>query len=150
MQLRVREFIDWHCLLSPGMRVLIGVSGGSDSVALLHLLRTLAPGYGLELHVVHLNHMLRPEAAEDAAFVRKLAHRWGLPATIGCAKVCSLAGRLKIGLEEAGRLRVTGCSTSLPIGSVPSGSLWPTIKATRWKRCCSTSSAAPGRAAWPG
>lgn len=83
---------------------MVGVSGGADSVGLLLLLRELVPEYNLLLHVVHLNHMLRPEAAVDAAFVQQLAHQWGLPITIGYARVRAVAGRLRIGIEEAGRL----------------------------------------------
>lgn len=101
---KVRSFCDRHGLLGPGMKVVAGVSGGADSVCMLQLLRELAPEYGLQLHVVHLDHMLRPESGADAAFVRQLAGRAGLPATIGCARVGAIAGRLGIGIEEAGRL----------------------------------------------
>jgi tRNA(Ile)-lysidine synthase len=86
------------------MRVVAGVSGGIDSVCMLQLLRDLAPEYSLELHVVHLDHMLRPESGADAAFVRQLAGRAGLPVTVGHARVGAIAGRLGIGIEEAGRL----------------------------------------------
>jgi tRNA(Ile)-lysidine synthetase-like protein len=86
------------------MRIVVGVSGGADSVCLLQVLCQLAQEYGLQLHVAHLNHMLRPEAAADAAFVQELAHRRGLPVTVGYARVGAIAGRLRLGLEEAGRL----------------------------------------------
>ncbi len=101
---RIRSFSARHGMFSPGMKIVVGVSGGADSVGLLQVLRQLAPEYGLQLHVVHLNHMLRPEAADDAAFVRQLAHRLGLPATIGCARVGAIARRLRTGTEDAGRL----------------------------------------------
>jgi tRNA(Ile)-lysidine synthase len=91
-------------MFGRGMKVVVGVSGGSDSVGLLQVLRQFAPEYDLQLHVVHLNHMLRPEAADDAAFVRRLARRLNLPVTIGCARVGAIARRLRIGIEEAGRL----------------------------------------------
>ena len=93
-----------HGMFGRGMKVVVGVSGGADSVGLLQVLCQLAPEYDLRLHVVHLNHMLRPEAADDAAFVRRLARRLNLPVTIGCARVGAIARRLKTGIEEAGRL----------------------------------------------
>jgi tRNA(Ile)-lysidine synthase len=101
---RVRSFSARHGMFGYGMRIVVGVSGGADSVGLLQVLRDLAPEYDLQLHVVHLNHMLRPEAADDAAFVRQLAHRLGLPVTTGCARIGAIAGRLRTGIEDAGRL----------------------------------------------
>ena len=80
---RVREMIERYGLLGPGDRVVVAVSGGRDSVCLLHLLRSLAGAWDLSLHVAHLDHALRGAAGRrDAAFVRRLAARWNLPATI--------------------------------------------------------------------
>jgi tRNA(Ile)-lysidine synthase len=59
--------------------VVVGVSGGVDSVCLLHALRQVAGEWGLALHVAHLDHGLRPDSAADAAFVEALAAEWGLP-----------------------------------------------------------------------
>ena len=59
--------------------VVVAVSGGADSVCLLHLLRQLAEPWGLALHVAHVNHGLRPAAAADAEFVAALATHCGLP-----------------------------------------------------------------------
>lgn len=58
--------------------VIVGVSGGADSVCLLHLLVGLARPWHLALHVAHLDHNVRPDSAEDAAFVKELADRFGL------------------------------------------------------------------------
>ncbi len=65
----------------PGRRhlVLVAVSGGGDSVALLHLLHHLAPTWRLALHVGHVDHGLRPDSAQDAAFVARLAQDLDLP-----------------------------------------------------------------------
>ena len=60
-------------------RLLLAVSGGMDSVALLHGCVQLAPRLGLALEVAHVNHGLRPDAARDAAFVERLASGYGLP-----------------------------------------------------------------------
>ncbi len=101
-QERILRFIESHQLLRPGMRVVVGVSGGADSVALLHVLKEL-DSLSLSLHVAHLNHLLRPEAGDDARFVQRLAHRLGVPVTIGYADVKQLAARMKTGIEDAGR-----------------------------------------------
>ncbi|MBI4323361.1 MAG: tRNA lysidine(34) synthetase TilS [Candidatus Omnitrophica bacterium] len=79
---RVREAIQAHRLLARGDRVLIGVSGGPDSVALLHLLAGLKDDVRIRLAVVHVDHQLRPDSQDDAEFVAGLARRFGLPATI--------------------------------------------------------------------
>jgi len=73
---RVARTIDRHAMLARGDRVLVTVSGGADSTALLHILHALAPDLGLELAVAHLNHGLRgPAADSDARFVEELAGR---------------------------------------------------------------------------
>lgn len=59
--------------------VVVAVSGGADSVALLHLLTRVQDAWALDLLVAHLDHNLRPESAADARFVAELAERWGLP-----------------------------------------------------------------------
>ena len=65
-------------MLAGGETVLIAVSGGADSVALLHLLLELSPGWRLRLHVLHVDHQLRAESAADADFVRDLGARLGV------------------------------------------------------------------------
>ena len=85
----------------PEDRYLIGVSGGRDSVALLHWL--LSRGYR-KLVVCYLDHKLRGKAGRsDAAFVRQLAKRNKLEAEIGSADVKALAARSKQSIETAGR-----------------------------------------------
>jgi tRNA(Ile)-lysidine synthase len=99
---RVRRFAGRYGLLPVGETIVVGVSGGPDSLALLHLLRRLSPELGLGLHVAHLNHGLRgAEAGEDARLVAGLAELWGLPHTLGRTDVRSLADGLS--LEEAAR-----------------------------------------------
>jgi tRNA(Ile)-lysidine synthase len=67
-----------HAMLAGGETVVIGVSGGADSTALLHVLLRIAPEWRLGLHVVHVDHGLRPESARDAEFVRQLCTRLGV------------------------------------------------------------------------
>jgi tRNA(Ile)-lysidine synthase len=66
-------------LTSPPTPVVVAVSGGADSVCLLHALVQKAVDWRLELHVAHLDHALRPESAAEAAFVAELAARSSLP-----------------------------------------------------------------------
>ena len=67
-----------------GNRLLgVAVSGGADSVALLHVMREVAPEFGVRLHVVHLNHQLRgPESEADERFVQEMAESLGLACTV--------------------------------------------------------------------
>lgn len=66
-------------MLAAGARVAVAASGGADSTALLLLLEELAPVWGLQLSVVHVQHGLRPEAAAEAEFASQLAARRHLP-----------------------------------------------------------------------
>ena len=76
---RVAATVSKHGMFSPGERVGVAVSGGADSVALLGCLAELAPQLGIELAVVHLNHLLRgAEADADEQFVADLAKRLDL------------------------------------------------------------------------
>lgn len=83
--------------------LVVAVSGGPDSVALLSALRDIAAERRVALHVAHLDHGLRPEAVDDAAWVARLAAGWGLPATIGAADVRAFAAHSGRGIEDAAR-----------------------------------------------
>jgi tRNA(Ile)-lysidine synthase len=84
--------------------VLVGLSGGSDSVALTRLLLELAEHGGFEVvGVAHLNHQLRPTAARDEAFCRDLAARLGLRIAIESADVQSYARESRRSIEDAAR-----------------------------------------------
>ena len=101
---RVRRTIDRHSLCPPGTRVLIGLSGGSDSVALLFLLRDLAENGGFSIAAVaHLNHQLRPTADRDERFCRDLAGRLGLRIVVKNDDVKGYARGRKLSIEDAAR-----------------------------------------------
>src|SRR2546430_14066160 len=78
-----------HAMLAGGETVLIGVSGGADSVALLHVLLRLAGALDLRLHVLHVDHGLRPDSARDAEFVRTLGARLGVPVEVVGVRVAA-------------------------------------------------------------
>lgn len=86
-----------------GERVVVGVSGGADSVALLRTLCDLRSELNLTLHVAHLDHGLRPGSAEDAAFVLQMAAGLQVPTTVESVDVASLARAQKTSVEDAGR-----------------------------------------------
>ncbi len=101
---KVRRTIDRHGLLAGGGTVVAGVSGGPDSLCLLHVLNRLREDYRIELHVAHLDHRIRgSESQEDAAFVARLAEEWGLTATVKARDVPRLARESKLAIEEAAR-----------------------------------------------
>lgn len=82
----------------------MGVSGGADSLCLLHVLLGMADQMMLRLHVAHLNHGLRgAEAEAEAKFVAQLADEWGIPATIGREDVQGYAAEHRLALEEGAR-----------------------------------------------
>lgn len=104
MQEKVQKTIEKYQLLEEGERVVLAVSGGPDSVALLHVLLNLAPLYHLSLHVAHLNHMFRGEEARaDAVFVAALAQSYRLPATIASRDVPALRRKARLSAQEAAR-----------------------------------------------
>ena len=91
-------------MFQPGDSVLVGVSGGPDSVALLYVLNSLAPRLSLGLGVAHLNHCLRQkESDHDAAFVESLAKKIDLPCYIQKTDVRTYHRRHKLSIEEAAR-----------------------------------------------
>ncbi len=101
---KVHQVIMERRLLSRGERLLVGVSGGPDSVALLDALVALAPEFGWKLRVAHFNHQLRgAEADADEVFVRELADGYGLPFTAGSGDVRVFAADQKLSIEDAAR-----------------------------------------------
>lgn len=99
----VRRYIHREALLAHGDRVLVAVSGGVDSMTLLHLLCSLQAEFELCLHVAHLDHQLRPDSAADARFVEAHARRLGLPCSVEIQDVRALAQASKQSLEASGR-----------------------------------------------
>jgi tRNA(Ile)-lysidine synthase len=96
--IRAQEFF------RPGQRVAVAVSGGADSVALLHLLLELRAKLGIIISVAHFNHQLRGRASDaDEKFVTALAAKYNLPFHSGRADVAANAKRDKANLEDASR-----------------------------------------------
>lgn len=100
---QVRRTIAEHRLLAPRDRIVVAVSGGPDSVALLHVLAALRSGMRWTLHIAHLDHGLRETSARDAAFVQELGSRWGIPTTIERRDVGAMAQHEGWSLEDGAR-----------------------------------------------
>lgn len=100
----VRETIARYEMFGPGDSVLVAVSGGSDSVALIHILNTIAGEYPFQLAVAHLNHCLRAQESErDAEFVADLAGEFYLPCYLEKKDVAAFQRCRRLSPEEAAR-----------------------------------------------
>lgn len=80
----VLRFIRKQKLIPPGSTVVMGVSGGVDSIVLTHVIERLRHELSIRLHVAHFNHRLRTSADRDQAFVEQFARRLNLPVHTGC------------------------------------------------------------------
>ena len=93
----------WGMLPPKGGVLLCAVSGGRDSVCLLHYLAAIAPQRGFTVAAGHLNHQMRPEARRDEDFVRELCRTLGVAFYTEAAPVYETAARWGLGVEETGR-----------------------------------------------
>lgn len=100
---KVKEFIKEKKLIQNGDHIIIGVSGGADSVYLLLILNELRESMNLTITAVHINHMIRREAVDDQKFVQDLCGQLLIPCKIFEIDVKQIAKREKMSLEEAGR-----------------------------------------------
>jgi tRNA(Ile)-lysidine synthase len=98
------RFIKQHRLVTGGEKLIVAVSGGPDSVCLLHLLSGLRKELDIELRIAHLDHRLRGAASDaDATYVAALARRLKIPATVESRDVKAYRARHRLSLEEAAR-----------------------------------------------
>ena len=101
----VLETIEKRALLEKGAHVVLGVSGGPDSVCLLSVLSELSSSWNLKLHVVHIHHGLRGEEADaDQRYTQDLCRRFSVPCRVFSYDVKKLAKEQGLTTEEMGRL----------------------------------------------
>lgn len=102
---QVVKFIQQHHMLKVGDRIIVGVSGGADSICLLDVLLELRETYGLDLFVVHINHGLRGEEAYgDQKYVEAFCEKHHLPCICYQEDVAGYSKAHHCSLEEAGRI----------------------------------------------
>ncbi len=102
---KVLETIRENNMIKKGERILAAVSGGADSVCMLHALSRLKNSLGFDIYCAHLNHGIRGEAADnDEKFVIELCGKLGVPIFTKTVDVIGLAKEKKLTTEEAGRL----------------------------------------------
>ena len=103
---QIQETISEHELIPKGAHVVLGLSGGPDSVCMFHVLAMLADQMDLKLHAVHVNHQLRGEAADqDQEFVEQLCLGAGVPLDVIVFDCAKYAKDMGITTEEAGRIK---------------------------------------------
>lgn len=101
----VKETAIKHSMFNLGDAILAGVSGGADSIALVHILLKLSPEFNLSLGIAHFDHELRAaESERDAEFVSSFAHKMNLPFYSEKADVKKYSSQHKLSIEEAGRI----------------------------------------------
>src|SRR4030042_12617 len=98
---KTKNTIRQYDLIARGDKIVVGVSGGPDSLVLLFLLNSIKKEFKLKLHIAHLDHMLRKDSGRDKEFVQKLADKLKIPAT--CARINVKAIAKKGSLEEIAR-----------------------------------------------
>ena len=104
LEQRARHFLREQSLIRGGQKLVVAVSGGADSVCLLHLLFKLQKELDIGLHVAHLDHGLRgAESEADARYVAGLSERLGIPATVERQDVRAFQAQQRVSLEEAAR-----------------------------------------------
>ena len=102
---RVRKYIRDNRMLKAEDMVVAGVSGGADSISMLHILKSLQKEIGFSMEVVHVHHGIRgQEADRDEQFVEKICRDWGIPFRSRHYPVPELSGKWKLGEEETGRI----------------------------------------------
>ena len=105
---KVLQYVRQHQMIEEGDCIVAGVSGGADSICMLLMLLEISKVIPIDIHVVHINHLIRQDAAKDAAHVRELCMEKGLAFTLVEEDVAALAKRCHISTEEAGRQVLSG------------------------------------------
>ena len=100
---KVKKVIEEENLIEPKDKIVVGVSGGPDSICLLHILERLKKQLLFEICVAHINHMIRPKSILDEEYVENYCKKNNIPVFIKRVKVENIAKQERMGTEEAGR-----------------------------------------------
>lgn len=104
MKDKVIETIKKYELIQAKDKIVLGVSGGPDSITMLDILRQIREEFDFEIVVAHINHMIRKEAIQDEEYVKKYCEKNNIKCFAKRIDVIDIANNKKIGTEEAGRL----------------------------------------------
>lgn len=99
----VLKTIKKYSLINKGDKIVVGVSGGPDSICLLHILYILKEELGIEIVAAHINHMIREAADNETEYVQEFCKKLGIECFVKKEDVISLAKQKKRGTEEVGR-----------------------------------------------
>lgn len=99
----VLKTIKKYNLIEKGDSIVVGVSGGPDSISLLHILNELKEELKIKIYVAHVNHMLRKEADEETEYVKKICENLGVEFFYKKVNIEEISKNEKLGTEEAGR-----------------------------------------------
>ncbi len=100
---QVLNTIKKYNLINENDSIVIGVSGGPDSICLLHVLNEIKNKLNFKIYVAHINHMIRKEADEETEYVKEFCKKLGIECYIKRIDVVKIANNLKRGTEETGR-----------------------------------------------
>ena len=104
MKQKIIQTIKKYNLINSGDKIVLGVSGGPDSIAMLDILRQLRIEFNFEIYVVHINHNIRgKDAEEDEEYVKNYCQKYNIKCFSKKIDVPTIAKNEKIGTEEAGR-----------------------------------------------
>lgn len=99
----ILKTIKKYNLINNGDKIIIGVSGGPDSICLLHVLNSLKTELNIEIYVAHVNHMLREVADSETEYVQAFCEKINVPCFVKKINVLEIAKQNKKGTEEVGR-----------------------------------------------
>jgi len=103
MKNKVIDTIKKFNLIQPNDKIVLGVSGGPDSISMLNILNEIKKQYEFEIYVAHVNHMIREEANDDEKYVQTYCEKNNIQCYVKRIDVQQIANTKKIGTEEAGR-----------------------------------------------
>lgn len=89
--------------IKSGDTLVIGVSGGPDSICLLTVLNNQKEKLGIKIYVAHINHMIRKEAIDEEKYVKEFCEKLGIECFVKRADILKIAKKEKMGTEETGR-----------------------------------------------
>lgn len=104
VDVQVYNCIKKYKLVNEGDKIVVGVSGGPDSICLLNVLNLLKAKLNIQIYVAHINHMIRTEADDETRYVQKFCEKLGIECYVKKVNVQEYANQNKIGTEEAGRV----------------------------------------------